>query len=41
MPLLNHDSNEHFLIFPAVLNRINPRDGLSKEIADVIMKING
>ena len=40
MPLLNHDSIEHFLISPGALNRITPRDGLSKEIADVIMKIN-
>jgi hypothetical protein len=38
--MLNHDSIENFLISPVALSRITPRDGLSKEIADVIMKIN-
>jgi len=39
MPMLDHGRNEHFLIFPVALNRTGPRDGLPKEIADVIMKI--
>ena len=36
----NQDSNEHFLVSPVAPNRINPRDGLPKEMPDVIMKIN-